>query len=43
MILLHRFPEGDFGRRMQLVELDYIVTSQAGQTALAENYVGLPL
>jgi p-hydroxybenzoate 3-monooxygenase len=42
--LLHRFPEeGDFGRRMQLAELDYIVTSQAAQTALAENYVGLPL
>ena len=42
--LLHRFPEeGDFGRRMQLAELDYIVTSRAAQTALAENYVGLPL
>ena len=42
--LLHRFPEeGDFGRRMQLAELDYIVASQAAQTALAENYVGLPL
>src|SRR5262249_41914100 len=42
--LLHRFPEeGDFGRRMQLAELDYIVASAAAQTALAENYVGLPL
>ena len=42
--LLHRFPEeGDFGRRMQLAELDYLVASQAAQTALAENYVGLPL
>jgi p-hydroxybenzoate 3-monooxygenase len=42
--LLHRFPEeGDFGRRMQLAELDYIVASRAAQTALAENYVGLPL
>jgi p-hydroxybenzoate 3-monooxygenase len=42
--LLHRFPEeGDFGRRMQLAELDYIVASQAAQTALAENYVGLAL
>ena len=42
--LLHRFQEeGDFGRRMQLAELDYIVASQAAQTALAENYVGLPL
>jgi p-hydroxybenzoate 3-monooxygenase len=42
--LLHQFPEeGDFGRRMQLAELDYIATSRAAQTALAENYVGLPL
>ena len=42
--LLHRFPEeGDFGRRMQLAELEYIASSRAGQTALAENYVGLPL
>jgi p-hydroxybenzoate 3-monooxygenase len=42
--LLHRFSEeGDFGRRMQLAELDYIVTSEAAQTALAENYVGLAL
>jgi p-hydroxybenzoate 3-monooxygenase len=41
--LLHKFPEeGDFGRRMQLAELDYIATSRAAQTALAENYVGLP-
>src|SRR6266850_5142499 len=41
--LLHRFPEeGDFGRRMQLAELEYIAGSLAAQTALAENYVGLP-
>jgi p-hydroxybenzoate 3-monooxygenase len=42
--LLHKFPEeGDFGRRMQLAELEYIASSHAAQTALAENYVGLPL
>ena len=42
--LLHRFPEeGDFGRRMQLAELEYIAASRAAQTALAENYVGLAL
>ncbi len=42
--LLHRFPEeGDFGRRMQLAELEYIADSRAAQTSLAENYVGLPL
>lgn len=42
--LMHRFPEdGAFERRMQLAELDYIATSTAAQTAIAENYVGLPL
>ena len=42
--LMHRFPEdGAFERRMQLAELDYIAQSQAMQTAIAENYVGLPL
>lgn len=42
--LMHRFPdEGDFALRMQQTELDYLATSQAAQTAMAENYVGLPL
>ncbi|HEX6705187.1 MAG TPA: 4-hydroxybenzoate 3-monooxygenase [Albitalea sp.] len=42
--LMHRFPEtGEFGQRMQMAELDYLVSSQAASTALAENYVGLPL
>lgn len=42
--LMHRFPEGGaFERRMQLAELDYIAGSTAAQTAIAENYVGLPL
>ena len=41
--LLHQFPdEGAFGRKMQEAELDYLSTSAAAQTALAENYVGLP-
>ncbi len=41
--MLHRFPEtGEFGARMQLAELDYLFSSQAARTALAENYVGLP-
>ena len=41
--LLHRFPEsGPFAERIQLAELDYLVSSQAAMTALAENYVGLP-
>jgi len=41
--LLHLFPEeGQFGRRMQLAELEYLAGSPAAQLALAENYVGLP-
>jgi p-hydroxybenzoate 3-monooxygenase len=28
---------------MQVAELDYLVHSVAASTALAENYVGLPL
>ena len=42
--LMHRFPDNDaFDRRMQIAELDYIASSEAAQTAIAENYVGLPL
>jgi len=42
--MLHLFPDGDgFDHRRQLAELDYITSSRAGMTALAENYVGLPL
>jgi p-hydroxybenzoate 3-monooxygenase len=41
--MLHRFDEHSaFDRRVQLAELDYVTGSQAGMTALAENYVGLP-
>jgi p-hydroxybenzoate 3-monooxygenase len=42
--LMHRFDDaGTFGQRMQQAELDYLVGSPAALTALAENYVGLPL
>ncbi|WP_300112877.1 4-hydroxybenzoate 3-monooxygenase [Sphingobium sp.] len=42
--LMHRFPEdGPFERAMQVAELDYIASSQAAQTSIAENYVGLPV
>ncbi len=42
--LFHRFEEAEeFDRRRQLAELEMLVTSQAAQTMLAENYVGLPL
>jgi p-hydroxybenzoate 3-monooxygenase len=42
--LMHRFPnDGPFERRMQVAELDYIASSVAARTAIAENYVGLAL
>ncbi|EUB98998.1 4-hydroxybenzoate 3-monooxygenase [Rhizobium sp. CF080] len=41
--LMHRFPDtGEFGQKIQEAELDYLVSSKAASTALAENYVGLP-
>ncbi|MCX8998215.1 4-hydroxybenzoate 3-monooxygenase [Rhizobiaceae bacterium BDR2-2] len=41
--MLHSFPdEGDFLRRMQGAEMAHLAGSPAAQTALAENYVGLP-
>jgi p-hydroxybenzoate 3-monooxygenase len=39
---LHRFPGDAFARRMQEVELEYLFESEAAQTSMAENYVGLP-
>lgn len=42
--LMHKFPDaGGFGQKLQEAELDYLIHSQAASTALAENYVGLPL
>ncbi len=42
--LMHRFPDdGAFEHRMQTAELDYVAGSLSMQTAIAENYVGLPL
>ena len=41
--MLHQFPDmDDFSQRIQSSELDYFVGSVAGQTTIAENYVGLP-
>jgi len=40
--LMHRFDDGLLGRRLQIAELDYLTGSVAGQTVMAENYVGLP-
>ena len=42
--LMHRFPDaGEFGQKIQEAELDYLISSQAASTSLAENYVGLPM
>ena len=43
--MLHRSPEGNELRPScrQLAELDYVTSSQAAMTSLAENYTGLPI
>ncbi|UDM07047.1 4-hydroxybenzoate 3-monooxygenase [Halomonas sp. NyZ770] len=41
--MLHNFSdEEDFNSRMQLAELEYVTSSDAGLVTIAENYVGLP-
>ena len=42
--MMHRYPNREgFARQIQLAELDYYTSSEAGQAVIAENYVGLPL
>ena len=41
--LLHKQGGGEFADRIQRAELDYVTSSRAAMTTLAENYVGLPL
>ena len=42
-LMLHRFPNEDgFSHNIHLAELDYVTSSRAAATTLAENYVGLP-
>lgn len=42
--LFHRFEGASaFDQRVQLAELETVVSSRAAATALAENYAGLPL
>jgi p-hydroxybenzoate 3-monooxygenase len=42
--MLHLDPEGDrYGAELQRSQLEYVVSSEAAATSLAENYVGLPL
>jgi p-hydroxybenzoate 3-monooxygenase len=41
--LLHNLPDqSGFERQIQQAELEYVFSSKAAMTALAENYVGLP-
>ena len=45
--MMHTFPDGPgdetgFNTRVQEAELDYLASSVAAQTAMSENYVGLP-
>jgi p-hydroxybenzoate 3-monooxygenase len=41
--MLHRFDtDNEFDQRRQIAELDYVTSSRAAMTTLAENYVGLP-
>ena len=42
-MMMHNFPDqGAFGAKIQQAELDYLTSSRAAMTAMAENYVGLP-
>ncbi|WP_245510682.1 4-hydroxybenzoate 3-monooxygenase [Antarcticimicrobium sediminis] len=41
--LLHTFPDSiAYDKRLQQTDLEYLFSSDAAQTSLAENYVGLP-
>ncbi|MBR9653489.1 4-hydroxybenzoate 3-monooxygenase [Thalassovita aquimarina] len=41
--LLHLYPEqGEFDRKMQRAEIEFLETNEAAQRVMAENYVGLP-
>jgi p-hydroxybenzoate 3-monooxygenase len=41
--LTHKFPDqGAIGQKLQRAELDYLISSTAAATVMAENYVGLP-
>jgi p-hydroxybenzoate 3-monooxygenase len=41
--MLHRHPEPDaIESRLQRYELEYVTSSTAAATMLAENYTGLP-
>ena len=41
--MLHPTPGDDFGAQLQLSQLRWVTSSQAGAAGLAENYAGLPI
>jgi len=41
--MLHRFGDDRYQHKLQISELEYVTSSTAAATTLAENYVGLPL
>ncbi|MEM8862686.1 MAG: FAD-dependent monooxygenase, partial [Chloroflexota bacterium] len=40
--MMHKFDDDPISHRLQVAELDYFTGSFAGQTTVAENYIGLP-
>ncbi|MGX9351689.1 4-hydroxybenzoate 3-monooxygenase [Shimia sp. W99] len=41
--MLHTFPDNiDYDQRLQQIEMEYLFSSEAAMSSLAENYVGLP-
>jgi p-hydroxybenzoate 3-monooxygenase len=41
--LLHNFPQSSaYDQKLQQTDLEYLLSSEAAMTSLAENYVGLP-
>ena len=41
--MLHHTDHDEFDSRLQLAQLEYVTSSAAAATSLAENYVGLPM
>ena len=41
--MLHNFPDNiAYDQRLQQIEMEYLFSSEAAMSSLAENYVGLP-
>jgi p-hydroxybenzoate 3-monooxygenase len=40
--IMHKFNDDPIEHKIQLAELDYLMSSTAGKTTIAENYVGRP-